>query len=242
MTRWLIITASVLLFLVLILAALWNVLDWPPLRLILKYGLPEPARLTGRNWTGKSGMTFVEVEGGYCLVDRWAFPSRGSSNPGSALRHFLRAYVPLLMTDRRSSFSFVQHEWVEAEGPFWISCSSVEAHTVIRYIETLSTIAGSTPHSEQETVHDFLTWLSVVEHRQLRLASYAELELAARAKALKYADSRGGLAMFQDGGARRTYFGAAQGDVSEGLCDVSPSLMHSWWPSLTFVVWDPRRQ
>ena len=58
------IAASVLLFLALILAALWNVFDWPPPRLILKYGFPPAGGPTGRTMTIE-GVEFVELKPGY---------------------------------------------------------------------------------------------------------------------------------------------------------------------------------
>ncbi len=64
MVRRSIISACVLLCLVLVLAALWAAFDWPPPRMILKYGLPPTGGPTGRTMTIE-GVEFVELKPGY---------------------------------------------------------------------------------------------------------------------------------------------------------------------------------
>jgi hypothetical protein len=62
--RRLIISATLLLFLVLVLAALWAGFDWPPPRLILRYGFPPAGGPTGRTMAIE-GVEFVEPKPGY---------------------------------------------------------------------------------------------------------------------------------------------------------------------------------
>ena len=60
----LILTTVVLLFLAGILVVTWEICDWPPPRLILKYGLPPAGGPTGRKLTVE-GIEFIELSAGY---------------------------------------------------------------------------------------------------------------------------------------------------------------------------------
>jgi hypothetical protein len=51
-------------------AALWEINDWPPIGLILKYGFPPTGGPTG-NTCVIEGVEFVELKPGYCRIDIW---------------------------------------------------------------------------------------------------------------------------------------------------------------------------
>jgi hypothetical protein len=94
------IAAVVVLLLAGAVAVLWNVLDWPPPRLILKYGLPPAGGPTGRTKV-IAGMEFVEVSAGYLRVVRQVRGAAGFRVLGADFRDI--------------------DEWIEQPRSFWIS-------------------------------------------------------------------------------------------------------------------------
>jgi len=62
--RRIIAARIVLVYLAILVVCLWLVLDWPPPRLILRFGIPpEAPTATGRTWTNSLRMEFIEFEG-----------------------------------------------------------------------------------------------------------------------------------------------------------------------------------
>ena len=68
--RRIILAAVVLVLLAGIVTILWLVLDWPPPRLILKYGFPPTGGPTG-NVRVIEGIEFVELSPGYFRMGSW---------------------------------------------------------------------------------------------------------------------------------------------------------------------------
>ena len=62
--RRIVIAAVVLALLVGVVVVVWNLADWPPPRLILKYGFPPTGGPTGRTKVIE-GIEFVELKPGY---------------------------------------------------------------------------------------------------------------------------------------------------------------------------------
>jgi len=75
--KWL-IAFAVLFLLGLGLTATWLICDWPPPRLILKYGLPPAGGPTGRRLTVE-GIEFIEIESGYSRIGSHANCVRGDT-------------------------------------------------------------------------------------------------------------------------------------------------------------------
>ena len=115
--RIIIITAAVILLLLAgIVTILWSGLDWPPPRLILKYGFPPTGGPTG-NVRVIEGVEFVELKPGYFRMG-----SHYRCDTGDLLGRVCR---PLgLPWGRESSHdTLTPPRWVEFTEPLWVARS-----------------------------------------------------------------------------------------------------------------------
>ena len=132
MRRRLIIALVVLLALAGVTVLLWAALDWPPPRLLMKYGLPPAGGPTGRTKT-VAGLEFVEIEEGYCQVRRQVIEQEGD---------FLgRALRPLGLPIGRPEINVPEYSWdcfVEVPRDYWIATGVIGAIR-LGEIEKLST-------------------------------------------------------------------------------------------------------
>ncbi len=115
----LLISAAVLLLLGMILAAFWIAFDWPPPRLILKYGLPPAGGPTGRRLTVE-GIQFIELQPGYFQTEasqQWTKPSLLDE---IGVKLGLSSEEPYWSEPR-----WTDGDYVEVANGFWISKTEV---------------------------------------------------------------------------------------------------------------------
>lgn len=161
--RRLIIAVVLLLLLAGVMAALWTALDWPPPRLILKYGLPPVGGPTGRSWTNTLGFEFVEIAPGYrkvewhVLLDEGDWLGRISAPIGLHVGRW----------PREEPWSIDM--WVEVDTHYWISTRAVD------YGSVRSGPGGILLEPESP----YENWVSAHDGRRYRAPSESELLLAA---------------------------------------------------------------
>ncbi len=174
----LLIGCSVLLLLGAILTAVWVGCDWPPPRLILKYGFPPAGGPTGRRLT-IHGLSFTEIAPGYGKVgSTWGQQSHGSM---TIAVHRLRALLGM----EREPFGWragSRHQpfWMEQRTSFWFQESMLPEEYFARCREELGEALVSCRGADL-IVHPalFSTWLSGRSGSQLRLPSTEEWEYTA---------------------------------------------------------------
>jgi len=115
----LIVTAVVFFLLTGTLVITWEVCDWPPVRLILKYGFPPAGGASGRVHV-VNGIGLVELSPGYARVKKEILWEEGDILG----RVFGALGLPLGSKPRRHDKYYVDR-WVEACGPTWISTAPV---------------------------------------------------------------------------------------------------------------------
>ena len=103
----------------------WEVCDWPPPRLILKYGFPPSGGPTGRT-REIEGIEFVELSPGYVRMG-----SHWGCDQGDWLGRLCATFgIPLGKHPRHRASQFV-HEcpthWVEIHRPIWMSRGEITA-------------------------------------------------------------------------------------------------------------------
>ncbi len=111
----LLIGCSVLLLLGAILILIWVSSDWPPPRLILKYGQPRVEEASPRVKL-IDGMEFVKLAPGYIRLDHRLFTSIA---PGSNGLRYLSRLV-------RTPSPGYEERWIELPEPRWISRKTVQ--------------------------------------------------------------------------------------------------------------------
>jgi len=120
-----IFTAVVLLLLTGMLVLTWELCDWPPPRLILKYGFPPAGGPTGRCRT-IGHLEYIEVAPGYCRIRRLVRSGRSTSIPWLPSSGVLSV---LTRIDRTSKF--YADRWVEVDHAFWISKTPAKSRTYV---------------------------------------------------------------------------------------------------------------
>ena len=174
----LLICAAVLLLLGLGLTSTWLICDWPPPRLILKYGLPPAGGATGRS-VSLGGMEFVEIDAGYCKI--------GSSWPNQPNAHraaWCRLLVWLGLHDeptREPAPRDSEPRWVEIDKVFWIQRRVIDPNVV-----QMSVLAqGEGVLKECGALREFhplafCDWMSIRLGLDFRMPSAEEWEYAIR--------------------------------------------------------------
>lgn len=216
----LVVTALILLLLAGILVVTWEVCDWPPPRLILKYGLPPAGGPTGRKITVE-GIEFIELSPGYY---------RRGSHEGCTCTMPLLLRILVLLGCSEPSGARSSPEcppiWIEIQSPFYISSTEVTKQTYARSIH----MPGS---DSQPMLNDlpvvgiswldarrFTEWLSTRLHeKKARLPTASEWEYACRS-------GSNGAYFFGDSASRlSTYsvFGNAIGTTPASVASREPS-------------------
>jgi hypothetical protein len=110
----LVITTLVLLLLLGILVVTWEVCDWPPPRMILKYGFPPAGGPTGRRVVHQE-TTFLQIAPGYRRLERKIYEAEGTPI-GDLLGGIGVKWGKQSIRD-----GLYECRWVEVEKPYWIS-------------------------------------------------------------------------------------------------------------------------
>ena len=119
--RRLIIALVVLLALAGATVIVWKALDWPPPRLLLKYGLPPAGGPTGRTEV-VAGIEFVEVAPGYRYVDR----HKAGCMKGDLVGRVFRG-LGISLGDPGTHSHWRCRYWTECPDTIWVSRSCVSA-------------------------------------------------------------------------------------------------------------------
>ena len=118
--RRLIIALAVLLLLAAVTTLLWAALDWPPPRLILKYGLPPAGGPTGRTWKNDLGMEFIQLSAGYTRVG-----SHERCRPRSLLARLQNEDGFGFKDDHLTRGMDCPPRWVQIQAPFYLAKTEV---------------------------------------------------------------------------------------------------------------------
>ena len=164
-TRKRLIVIAVVLFLIGgAVAITWEVCDWPPVRLILKYGLPPAGGLTGRIRSGPGGREYVEVLDGYCRAFRPV-----CDDPGDALgRLCARLGIPF---GRQPEYGDAyRRQWVQVKRSFWVATEPIPANVACKELPS---------KSDRHIFAPFLRRLTAEGKGRVRLPSEGELFVAA---------------------------------------------------------------
>jgi formylglycine-generating enzyme required for sulfatase activity len=178
----LLIAAFVLLFLVALVSAVWNLCDWPPPRLVLKYGFPHTGGPTGRTMIIE-GVEFVELKPGYFRMGAHIGCVR--DGPLDRLLHSL---------GRTSSGPPPHHtglncplRWQEVAVTIWVGAAPIQQRLYSRFLRVTEPPDLST-QSRQPVVDvswgdavAFSRWFSLRHSVEARLPTDGEWEYAARA-------------------------------------------------------------
>ncbi len=174
----LLIGCSVLLLLGAILTAVFVGCDWPPPRLILKYGFPPAGGPTGEVVVIE-GIEFVVIEPGY-----YQMGSHVDCKHGGFLARAAR-WVGLSQEDESNR---VSHEcpphWVEFGSGFGISMTEISNEQYWRF-DPDHAASESANHPvtnvSPQQARRYCEWLSAQSGRHVRLPSEAEWEASCRA-------------------------------------------------------------
>ncbi|MCU0613074.1 MAG: formylglycine-generating enzyme family protein [Candidatus Eisenbacteria bacterium] len=177
MLNRLLIAALVMLIFVGLVSAVWNLCDWPPPRLILKYGFPPTGGPTGRTMTIE-GVEFVELKPGYFRMGSHFWCEEGDClGRVCAVLH-----LPWGRQPKHDSRECPPH-WVEIERGFWIAARPVSLRTYMHFDpEQLhsSRQDGASPVTDVtwSQARAFCAWISARGSLRMRLPSEAEWEYA----------------------------------------------------------------
>ncbi len=158
------------------LAVVWMALDWPPPRLLLKYGLPPAGGPTGST-VRIAGMKFVEIQPGYCKVSSdWS--CRHDDRLFPALKSLL---VALRLRDAPYRVSPKPY-WAEIPRGFWLQERTLPPAVYEQCLsdlgEDLEVLTGAVVWELRPTA--LSTWLSRKLGARFRPPTIEEWEYAAR--------------------------------------------------------------
>ncbi len=178
--RRLIIALAVLLALAAVTTLLWEVLDWPPPRLILRYGLTPGCEPTGQTKV-LEGVEFVQIGPG-CFRMGSTYHAKG----GDLLGKFC-AVVGLPWGDQPEPSREMPVHWVEFPRGFWIAKYELtnEQYDVFDPEHERSEHSPGDRHPvvdvSWEDAQGYCAWLSERSGMAIRLPSESEWECACRA-------------------------------------------------------------
>ncbi|MEN8152078.1 MAG: formylglycine-generating enzyme family protein [Planctomycetota bacterium] len=177
----LVIITTVLVLLTGILVVTWRVCDWPPPRLILKYGLPPAGGPTGRRMTVE-GMEFIELSAGYFRMG-----SHTGCTETSLIDEIRRLLGSGTALSRRHAGYECPPHWVEIPHPIWVGRSEVTNLQYERFDREHERCEYSMGDHDPvvdvswEDAVRFCSWLLRETGKTVRLPSEAEWEFVARA-------------------------------------------------------------
>jgi len=180
--RTVLILAALLLLLG-ITVVVWRVADWPPPRLILKYGFPPTGGPTGRTKVIE-GIEFVELKPGYFRMG-----SHYLCEPGDLLGRISAVFGPKWGKPPTHDGTECPTSWVEIARPFWVARLEItnEQYELFRPGRSRSYRADRNEHPvtgvPATEAESFCSWLSKRSGVSVRLPSEMEWEFACRAGA-----------------------------------------------------------
>jgi hypothetical protein len=121
MKKKLLIAVGVLMLLGFALTATWMICDWPPPRLILKYGLPPAGGATGRTME-LGGIKFVKLEPGYYRMN-----SHYGCEDADLLGRICSSIGLPWGRQPDEVANDCRLSWVEIDRPLWIAAEPVSA-------------------------------------------------------------------------------------------------------------------
>jgi formylglycine-generating enzyme required for sulfatase activity len=167
----------VLLLLGAILTVVWVACDWPPPRLILKYGFPPAGGPTGRRLTVE-GVRFIELRPGYVRV-----ALRGHGDPESLLAKVRRSLG--LACEERSKRNRINRRctWTELPIRVWFAETEVTESQYLRIGPRRGVSAShrAVSNVSWEDATQFCSRLRIVSALNIRLPTEEEWEYAYRA-------------------------------------------------------------
>lgn len=181
----LLIAFAVLFLLGLGLTATWLICDWPPPRLILKYGLPPAGGPTGRRLTVE-GIEFLEIRPGYFRYGSEFWCTRGSLF--GDMCHAAGIHLGE-KSEHDTEHNECPERWVEIRVGFWISSTEATVRELSRFrpalIERFNVLSSrpcfaACPITWEESF-DYCNWLGRTGLGEFRLPTRPEWEYCCRA-------------------------------------------------------------
>lgn len=157
----------------------WEVCDWPPVRLIIKYGFPPAGGPTGRRRV-VDGIEFIEVSPGYFRMGSYTGPDTGGLLWKVATILGLSRGSP----PRHGGLCSPPH-WVEIGSRFWMAREQVSRSQMRRWRVDFPVWDDEDGHRPAlfvswEDAKAFCDWFSRQNRVRVRLPSEAEWEFVCR--------------------------------------------------------------